>query len=71
MRFKNNTLSFASLLGAGGELGALPKAICMLCVPLGRQEIARQMALGGVGESDVKFLSQMVFSKFLLPRTHP
>lgn len=51
--------------------GALPADICTLRVFRWEAELSRQMALVRVGESDVKFMSQMVFSKFHPSKSHP
>lgn len=64
---QNTTLSFPSLFGAGGERQAASRYLHALSVPLGKWEISRQMALVSVGESDVKFMSQMAFSEFPSP----
>lgn len=68
---QNTTLSFPSLFGAGGERQAASRYLHALSVPLGKWEISRQMALVSVGESDVKFMSQMAFSEFPLSKSLP
>lgn len=68
---QNTTLSFSSLFGAGGERQAASRYLHALSVPLGKWEISRQMALVSVGESDVKFMSQMAFSEFPLSKSLP
>lgn len=62
---------FPSCLGLVESTSTSGRYLHVLSVPLGKWEITRQMALVSVGESDVKFMSQMVFSKFSPSKPHP
>lgn len=54
-----------------GAASTASRYLHALKVPLGKWEISRQMVLVSVGVSDVKFMSQMVFSKLHLSKSHP